>query len=132
MKKAQPSRPPAPPEGSSTGKTRHLPWKLLFGWGLLLGLGGQACTAPPPLSKEEVIAEKLREKVAAWETASYRKCRERVLEAASQRVDSILIATARSTKDTLPKPLKPPPPQPPPLPLPFDSLRPEPLLRDSG
>jgi hypothetical protein len=63
------------------------------------------------LTKQEVIAQKIEEKVKRWENSMREKCSENVLEEAQALVDSILIARARLDVDSIPKPEKPIKPQ---------------------
>jgi len=60
-----------------------------------------------PLTKDEVVAQKIEERVNRWKASARNKCTENVLEAAAAIVDSILIARARLDVDSIPKPLKP-------------------------
>lgn len=59
------------------------------------------------LTKEEIIAQKLEERVNRWKNSMQTKCKERVLDEAAALVDSILIARARLDVDSIPKPEKP-------------------------
>jgi len=59
------------------------------------------------LTKEEIIAQKIEEKVARWKKSMRTKCSEDILEEAIAIVDSTLIARARLDVDSIPKPLKP-------------------------
>ena len=60
-----------------------------------------------PLTKDEVIAQKIEDKVNRWKESTRNKCTEDVLKAAIVIVDSILIARARLDVDSIPKPEKP-------------------------
>lgn len=59
------------------------------------------------LTKDEIIEQKIDEKVKRWKNSMREKCKENVLEAAATLVDSILIAHARLDVDSIPKPEKP-------------------------
>ncbi len=59
------------------------------------------------LTKEEIIEQKIEEKVNRWVNSMREKCKENVLEEAAALVDSILIARARLDVDSIPKPEKP-------------------------
>ncbi len=72
-------------------------------------------------SKREVIDERVAYKMAIWRSNFNKRCRKRVMEEATYLVDSILIANARSKKDTTAKPLKPPKPNFPGLEVPLDT-----------
>ena len=59
------------------------------------------------LTKDEVVIQRIEEKVSRWKNSTRTKCTENVLDAAARIVDSILIARARLDVDSIPKPLKP-------------------------
>ena len=74
--------------------------------GLFLFLSCQS-EKKKPLTKDEVVAQRIEERVNRWKNSSRAKCTEHVLEAAAAIVDSILIARARLDVDSISKPLKP-------------------------
>jgi len=74
--------------------------------GLLLLFSCQS-NKTKPLTKDEVVAQKIEERVNRWKNSTKNKCTENVLDAAAAIVDSILIARARLDVDSIPKPAKP-------------------------
>ena len=93
----------------------------------MLGLCGliffvAACgPGKPAKSKREVIEERVAKKMAIWRSNFQKRCRRRAMEEATALVDSILIATARSKKDTVDKPVKPLKPNFPVFEVPLDT-----------
>jgi len=84
-----------------------------------------------PLTKQELIEQKIEEKLQRWKKSNTRKCSERVLEAATNLVDSTLIARARLDVDSIPKPLKPTKPTKPEIKELQDTLPIAPILKDT-
>lgn len=84
-----------------------------------------------PLTKQELITQKIDEKVKRWRVSTERKCTERVLESAASLVDSILLARARLDVDSIPKPLKPTKPLKPIIKVLKDTLPIAPILKDT-
>ncbi|MEM8525758.1 MAG: hypothetical protein AAGG68_14040 [Bacteroidota bacterium] len=81
--------------------------------------------------KQQLIAEKVEERVQRLMNNKRIRCREELMENANQRVDSILIARARANKDTIVKPPKPLKPDQPDAFLLEDTFAINPLLKDS-
>lgn len=84
-----------------------------------------------PLTKAELIEQKIEEKLQRWKKSNARKCSERVLEAATNLVDSTLIARARLDVDSIAKPLKPTKPAKPEIKQLQDTLPIAPILKDT-
>lgn len=81
--------------------------------------------------KQQLIAEKVEERVQRLMDNKRIRCREELLENANQRVDSILIARAKANKDTIAKPPKPFKPDQPDAFLLEDTFAIVPLLKDT-
>ena len=79
-------------------------------------------------TKEEIIAEKIKEKVMRWEQSMRRKCKEDVADQVEYIVDSTLIARARLGLDSIGKPLKPIKPARPAVKQPKDTFPVKPIL----
>ncbi|MEN0045840.1 MAG: hypothetical protein AAF806_02140 [Bacteroidota bacterium] len=81
--------------------------------------------------KQQLIAEKVEERVQRLMENKRIRCRDELMENANQIVDSILIAKAKASKDTIGKPPKPFKPEQPDAFLLEDTFAIQPLLRDS-
>lgn len=81
--------------------------------------------------KQQLIDEKVEERVQRLMNNKQIRCREELMENANRLVDSILIARARSNKDTIPKPPKPFKPEQPDAFLLEDTFAIIPLLKDT-
>ncbi|MEL6717600.1 MAG: hypothetical protein AAFP82_02710 [Bacteroidota bacterium] len=81
--------------------------------------------------KQQLIAEKVEERVQRLMSNKYTRCREELMEKANTMVDSILIARAKANKDTITKPPKPFKPDQPDAFLLEDSFAIQPLLKDT-
>lgn len=83
----------------------------------------------PLITKEELIEQRIEEKLANWEKVMRQKCEKDVLEAAEIIADSTLIAQARLDKVRPEKPIKPEVPEVMEL---KDTVPVQPILRDSN
>ena len=81
--------------------------------------------------KQQLIAEKVEERIQRLMNNKRIRCREELMENANQKVDSILIARAKANKDTIAKPPKPFKPDQPDAFLLEDTFAINPLLKDS-
>ena len=92
--------------------------------------GAPACKQkPPPKTKQQIMQEKLEERLAIWKADMTANCMEKALEKAVLIVDSTLIANARQHRDLSGKPAIPPRPEKPDFVVPADSLPVKPLLQ---
>lgn len=106
--------------------TRRLTY--LMALALLLA---QACVEPPKgKTKEEVIQEKVTERLARWERSWRRNCTDKALERAAEIVDSTILARARANRDTSVRSLIPPRPEKPVLVIPIDTVPVKPFLKN--
>ena len=87
--------------------------------------------APPPPTREELIQERVAERIASYTKITLQRCRETVMAEASRRADSILIELARLQIDSMGIPPIPEKPVRPELLKPGDSLPVAPLFRDT-
>lgn len=84
--------------------------------------------APKGKTREEVIQEKIAERLTQWEIAWRRSCYEKALEKAAAIVDSTILAQARASRDTTLRSLIPPRPGKPEVEMPFDTTPLRPIL----
>ena len=109
--------------------------KVLFFAARLLFFAALLCAAPacekkpPPKTKQQIMQEKLEERLAIWKADMTGSCVEKALEKAVLIVDSTLIANARQHRDLSGKPAIPPRPEKPAFTVPADSLPVRPLLQ---
>ncbi len=98
---------------------------------LLLAVGGlQSCgEKKPPKTKEQVMEERLAERLEAWETGLRDKCLRDIFERANVIVDSAIIANARLNRDTAGGPLIPLRPDRPTFVAPQDTTPVKPFLK---
>jgi hypothetical protein len=98
-------------------------------WAVLL-FGTSACEKKlPPKTKQQIMQEKLEERLAIWKADMTGNCLEKAFEKAVLIVDSTLIANARQHRDLSGKPFIPPRPEKPAFAVPADSLPVKPLLQ---
>jgi hypothetical protein len=90
----------------------------------------QACVEQPKgKTKEEVIQEKVTERLSRWERSWRRSCTDKALERAGEIVDSTILARARANRDTSVRSLIPPRPEKPVVEMPLDTVPVEPFLK---
>lgn len=105
-----------------------LRWTFLFAWSLLTTSG---CVEPPKgKTKEEVIQEKVAERLKYWEQSWRQSCYDKALERATAIVDSTILARARTHRDTSVRGLIPPRPEKPSFNVPIDTIPLEPFLKN--
>jgi hypothetical protein len=104
------------------------PVVLIF---ILLATAGCA-KKPPTKTKEQVMQEKLQERLERWHVDLARNCNNRVLERASAIVDSTLLADARFRRDTSDLPSIPGRPDRPDFVPPKDSLPIKPIIKTAA
>ncbi len=83
---------------------------------------------------QQLMDESIEKKLAKYKSTRAKKCTEKILSAASERADSIVISKAKTMKvlqDTFVRPLVPVRPGRPDLLEPIDSSFPEPILNNS-
>ncbi len=93
--------------------------------------GATACKKPPSKTKEEVMQERLAERMARWREGVNRNCRNKVMETASAIADSTLLSNARFARDTSDLPLIPGRPNRPDFRPPVDTLEVKPILKNN-
>lgn len=81
------------------------------------------------LAVEQVIAEKVAERVANYRKNRLERCQEAAINEANTIADSLLLLEARLTRDTASKPLKPNKPEKPEIKILTDSTPIAPLIR---
>ena len=93
-----------------------------------------ACESQDDLQKQvqELIDQRLEDRMLNYTTTLNRKCTERVLEEAARIADSILIVEARLSKDTIDKPLRPDRPEAPEIKIGTDTAALKPLFDEIG
>jgi hypothetical protein len=115
-----------------TEETEHLMWAKKPAapiWVFLLALTALLCAAACGPSKEQVVAEKITERVKDFRKKEAAKCREALLRDAENIADSLLLEEAKAALgDSLAalRPFKPPKPVPVP---PIDSLSVAPIFQ---
>jgi hypothetical protein len=80
---------------------------------------------------QNLITEEINRRVEEYRITRIKKCKEKILEAADLRADSIIIARSRELKilqDSISRPFAPDRPTPPKLLEPLDSSLPAPIL----
>ncbi|MCB0663948.1 MAG: hypothetical protein KDC24_14470 [Saprospiraceae bacterium] len=82
--------------------------------------------------REKMVQDTLKEKLEAFRIKELTECREDALKVATIKVDSILIARAKASKDSLNKPPIPDKPTRPDLLNPLDSSEVGPILQKNG
>lgn len=80
---------------------------------------------------ERFLEQQVAERIATYKRILEQQCRDKVLEEAGKIADSILIAEARLQRDSMNKPAKPTKPERPELKTLKDSLKLDPLFRDT-
>ena len=88
-----------------------------------------ACNGQPTKTKEQVMQERLNERIERWEVDMLKKCRKEVETKAIALTDSIVIANAKLNRDTSIHSLIPGRPTRPDYPPPTDSVQVEPFLK---
>ncbi|MFK7932592.1 MAG: hypothetical protein AB8G22_03725 [Saprospiraceae bacterium] len=108
---------------------------LIIGAGLLL-LGSIATafqtetkTQLPQVTKEQLRKERLQKRLSEFQRSVEKNCHEDIITRANEVVDSILIARAKASRDTITKPPRPERPERPDLRSPTDSTPVAPLLK---
>ncbi len=81
---------------------------------------------------QELIEQRLEDRMLNYTTTLNKKCMERVMEEAARVADSILIAEARLKKDTIGKPLRPDRPKMPEIKKSTDTAALTPLFEEIG
>lgn len=95
------------------------------------GLAFGSCSEKPPVkTKEQVMEEKLQERVERWKADLEQRCLDQAMDQAIAIVDSTIIANARLNRDTAGKPYVPLRPVKPEFVIPKDSLPVKPLLKE--
>ena len=102
---------------------------LLFSIGIFTAFQTKENTEPPKITKEQLRQERLQKRLAEFQKSVEENCREDIMQRASEVVDSILIARAKASRDTIAKPPRPDRPQRPALRSPKDSTPIAPLLK---
>lgn len=95
--------------------------RSLLLWMIALMVMALSCEKPPTITKDQVIEERLNERLQNWREGKYRQCRNKVLERAATIVDSTLLANAHSQRDTTGLPPIPQRPEKPEFKPPADS-----------
>ena len=103
---------------------------LFFVLLLLVGLS-IAFQKPKPMTRQDLIDQKIEGFVTNYKKNELEKCRDKILETAGQIVDSLLIERAKQEKDTISKPPVPIKPTEPERMMPKDSTPIAPLFQDS-
>ncbi|MEM9889105.1 MAG: hypothetical protein AAF849_24725 [Bacteroidota bacterium] len=102
-----------------------LVWSLLF-------LSTTACEEKQPvISKKDLIEMEVEKRINRLINNKGERCKQELIDVANTIVDSILIARAKASKDTIPKPPKPFKPDQPDAFLLEDSFAIQPLLLDT-
>jgi hypothetical protein len=113
---------------SSTG-TKRVRMHFLVGALVLFCLGMAACVNKPPAkTKEEVIQEKVSQRLNTWKNDWEKKCRKEIMERATAIVDSTILANARLNRDASGMSRLPQRPEKPGFAAPDDSMPVRPLL----
>lgn len=103
---------------------------------LLATAGQTACVdRKPTVTKQQVMQEKLNERIALWQAELEGQCQEKVMERAAFIVDSTIIANARLERDSNENFIIPARPEKPEFVIPADTAAIRPLLptkRDTG
>lgn len=87
------------------------------------------CNRKPSKTKEQVMQERLAERIDRWKTDTEKKCRKDIDEKATALTDSIIIANAKQNRDTSIHQLIPGRPTRPDYVPPVDSAPVEPILK---
>ena len=102
----------------------------LIMWAVAVSLSLGGCTKkPPPVTKEQVIHEKVEERFEHWKIDLGKRCLDQAMDQAIAIVDSTIIANARLNRDTAGKPNIPLRPVKPDFVIPEDSTPVKPLLK---
>lgn len=96
---------------------------------LILLLG---CNRQPAKTKEQVMQERLTERLDRWKSDMVKKCREDVEDKAASLTDSIVIANAKLNRDTSIHMLIPGRPTRPDYQPPVDSVPVKPILEKNN
>jgi hypothetical protein len=97
-----------------------------------LAICSPACQPKPQKTKEQVMEERLAERLERWRSEHEAACLQRVMDRATAIVDSTLIANARLGRDTSGAPFVPLRPEKPTYVPPKDSVPIRPLLPPGG
>lgn len=81
-----------------------------------------SCRPEPEFSKEELIRQRVDEKIETLIKIRKTRCKEKLLSEAAETADSILLSEARYFLDTLSRPPRPNKPESPEVIIPNDSL----------
>lgn len=106
-------------------------WLVMAG----LSMAAFACNSGPDENRVAVDAfleQQVEERLETYRRILYQQCRDKVLEEAGKIADSILILEARLKRDSLNKPARPLKPERPELKKLKDSLKLDPLFRDTS
>ena len=104
-----------------------------FLFSCILGLFLVSCSSGNDTDlREQVIQEKLEERVEKYKSEKRNACNKKVLKAAGAIADSILLVEARLKRDTSGKPLIPEKPELPEIVPIIDTLPVKPFFRDSS
>lgn len=95
---------------------------------VILILAGGTLAAFQTVTRADLRAQKLQNRIENFQKVSFEKCWEIVYEDAAAIVDSLMIQRARSKRDTIGKPPKPNRPDKPAIVAPSDSTRIGPLI----
>ncbi len=103
----------------------------LFLMPIVAAIGG--CSEKPPTkTKEQVMQEKLQERLDRWYVDLANNCSNRIIERAAVIVDSTLLADARFRRDTSDLPSIPGRPDRPDFVPPKDSLPIKPIIKTAA
>lgn len=83
-------------------------FQIILVFSLFVNFG---CQQKKPVTKKEIINQRIEKKVLTWSNKMYDNCTDKVNKRAEAIVDSILIANAFIGKDTLNKPVRPEKPE---------------------
>ena len=96
---------------------------------ILMLLLPTACKRKPTKTKEQVMQERLAERIEHWKSDMVKKCRKEVETKAVALTDSIIIANAKQNRDTSIHSLIPGRPTRPDYQPPTDSVQVKPFLK---
>lgn len=109
---------------------KKIGWQILIATAATSFLLGSCSKKQPPITKEQVIEEKLQERVERWKADLEKRCLDEAMDRAIAIVDSTIIANARLNRDTAGKPNVPVRPVKPEFVIPKDSTPVKPLLKE--
>ena len=87
-----------------------------------------SCKKPPSITKEQVMQERLDDRLQRWKAGVNRNCKKKIMDEAVAIVDSTLLANARFQRDTSDIPFIPERPVKPDFVAPQDSVPVKPIL----